>query len=341
MAWDARVLAASNVERSILGREALGRYDIIGDVHGHADKLEALLAKMGYAIVGGAWRHPTRIAVFVGDFVDRGPRQMDTIAIVRAMVEAGSALAVMGNHELNAIAWATPSLSRPGQYLRARHGEKGASNHHHHKEFLGQIGDGSGAHRDAVEWFKTLPLFLDLPEMRVAHACWHPAAIEVIKSRLGPRGILSEGVIQEALSEPLCREDGSLGLFDALELVCKGVEVDLPDGANFHDQDGFSRSKVRSRWWDPSARTFRSTAIIRPAALQSLPDSPIPDSAMVQQLRDKPFFFGHYWMTGEPAILSDCAVCVDYSAAKDGPLVACRFDGGQPLANVIFVSSRG
>jgi hypothetical protein len=40
-------------------------------------------------------------------------RSVDT---VRRMVDAGAALAVMGNHELNAIAWHTPDSRHPGEY---------------------------------------------------------------------------------------------------------------------------------------------------------------------------------------------------------------------------------
>ncbi|RYG77434.1 MAG: metallophosphatase, partial [Alphaproteobacteria bacterium] len=61
--------------------------DIIGDIHGHADRLEGLLLKLGYRQSGGAWRHPQRTAVFVGDLVDRGSQQRRTLETVRAMVE--------------------------------------------------------------------------------------------------------------------------------------------------------------------------------------------------------------------------------------------------------------
>ena len=69
-------------------------YDIIGDVHGCAGKLEQLLHTMGYAEVDGAWKHPTRQAVFVGDFIDRGPEQLRSVAIPQAMVAAGNAFVV-------------------------------------------------------------------------------------------------------------------------------------------------------------------------------------------------------------------------------------------------------
>lgn len=91
-------------------KELHGPFDIIGDVHGCADELEMLLGELGYTIAsraegnglasGPTYAHPDgRTAVFVGDLVDRGPRVLDTLRIVRNMVEAGSGLCVMGNHE--------------------------------------------------------------------------------------------------------------------------------------------------------------------------------------------------------------------------------------------------
>lgn len=39
---------------------------IIGDIHGHTEKLSALLQKLGYEFRQGAYRHPS--AIFVGRF---------------------------------------------------------------------------------------------------------------------------------------------------------------------------------------------------------------------------------------------------------------------------------
>ncbi len=76
-----------------------GPFDIIGDVHGCADELEALLGQLGYEAVerrngfgldaGPTYRHPDgRMVVFVGDLVDRGPRILDSVRIARNMLEA-------------------------------------------------------------------------------------------------------------------------------------------------------------------------------------------------------------------------------------------------------------
>jgi len=47
-------------------------FDIIGEIHGHADELKALLSNMVYSRHGRGYQHEDRKAVFVGDFVDRG-----------------------------------------------------------------------------------------------------------------------------------------------------------------------------------------------------------------------------------------------------------------------------
>jgi len=79
-----------------------GPFDVIGDVHGCFDELQELLRVLGYVVdETGTWRHADgRKAVFVGDLVDRGPRIVDTLKTVIAMVRAGSALCVPGNHDI-------------------------------------------------------------------------------------------------------------------------------------------------------------------------------------------------------------------------------------------------
>ncbi|MFE2100884.1 polynucleotide kinase-phosphatase [Streptomyces sp. NPDC059468] len=83
-----------------------GPFDIIGDIHGCASELEALLARLGYA--DGV--HPDgRTAVFVGDLVDRGPDSPGVLRRVMSMTGSGNALCVPGNHE-----------NKYGRYLKGR-----------------------------------------------------------------------------------------------------------------------------------------------------------------------------------------------------------------------------
>jgi len=83
-----------------------GPFDVIGDIHGCCDELEKLLGQLGYARESSEapFGHPGgRKAVFVGDLVDRGPRILDTLNLVRQMVRAGTALCVPGNHEVKLL----------------------------------------------------------------------------------------------------------------------------------------------------------------------------------------------------------------------------------------------
>lgn len=80
-------------------RHLSGPFDVIGDVHGCLSELQDLLAQLGYDPQHG-WQHPEgRTAIFVGDLIDRGPDSAGVLRLVRGMVAAGAALAVMGNHD--------------------------------------------------------------------------------------------------------------------------------------------------------------------------------------------------------------------------------------------------
>ena len=50
-------------------------YDLIGDIHGHADELTELLTKLGYKLRNGVWSNDHRMIIFLGDYIDRGPQQ--------------------------------------------------------------------------------------------------------------------------------------------------------------------------------------------------------------------------------------------------------------------------
>jgi polynucleotide kinase-phosphatase len=84
-----------------------GPFDIIGDIHGCREELAGLLDQLGYVPTpsgdeeGPVLRHPEgRKVVFLGDLVDRGPDTPGVLRQAMAMVEAGSALCVPGNHDM-------------------------------------------------------------------------------------------------------------------------------------------------------------------------------------------------------------------------------------------------
>jgi hypothetical protein len=205
-------------------------YDIVGDIHGHGDPLRRLLDKLGYTAFDGIFRHPKREMIFVGDFIDRGPEQREVLRIGRSMCDAESASAVLGNHEFNAIGWA--AQNEDGGFLRSH----SAKNTHQHAEFLRQFEEDSVTHQDAVNWFRSLPVWLDLPGLRVVHACWHEPSREDLMSLLDERGRLTETGIRESYRH-------GTAAHAAVEILLKGPEQRLPEGIHFIDKDGHTSGK--------------------------------------------------------------------------------------------------
>ena len=302
-------------------------YDVIGDIHGHADALENLLLKMGYARKGGTFTHPERRAIFLGDFLDRGPKIRQVLETVYPMLESGSAMAVMGNHELNGLAYHTTRPESPGEYLRPHN----PSNNRQHQATLDQVPP--DALQFHLNWIRKLPLWLDLDGLRVIHACWD----ETEKATVA-QGLEQHGGMTDEFLHSVCTPGGKV--FAPIEVLLKGKEARLPEGMSFLDADGHERMSMRTKWYLPTeGQTYRTYA------LQMDPiecDAPLTDSTIRKALpyptTEKPVFIGHYWLTApQPSLMAPNVACVDYSVAKGGFLCAYRWDGEQKLANDKFV----
>ncbi len=321
-------------------------YDIIGDVHGRADKLEVLLCVLGYEEHNGSYRYAgperERQAVFVGDLIDRGAYQIRTLELVRAMVEAGSGRIVMGNHEFNAISFATANPEIPGEFMRP-HTDK---NRNQHKAFTDQVQVRPGLYAESIEWFKSLPLWLDLDGIRIVHACWDPAEVAEVSRWVPPGTEMTTDFVVRA------NQKGSAE-HRAVEVLLKGPELSLKKYGQpgFMDGDGHIRQRARIRWWDSEARTLRDLVEI-PAGSRTadgdpypdLPGEPCPDEAVYRYRDEHPVFYGHYWRNGSPSKgddWTDNTVCVDFSAVRGGPLVAYRWNRGQGISSEHFVAHGG
>jgi Calcineurin-like phosphoesterase len=302
-------------------------YDIIGDIHGCARSLQGLLDRLGYTVRDGVYRHPARRVIFLGDFIDRGPQQRETVEIVRRMVETDAALSVLGNHEFNAIAYCTPDETR-GDYLRP-HSEK---NTRQHQEFLDAYAHTPEAYADVIDWFRTLPLWLDRGGLRVVHACWDARLIAKIEKFQGGSHLLGEDLLVQASRRGQWQ-------FDALETLLKGKEIRLPAGASFRDKEGTTRRNIRVRWWDQEATNFKEAFFGPESARTHIPEDEIAGDYLVEYSHEAPpVFLGHYWMEGEAAPLARNIACLDYSVAKPGGrLTAYRWDGEQVLEKERFI----
>jgi bis(5'-nucleosyl)-tetraphosphatase (symmetrical) len=112
----------------------------IGDVQGCADELEELLTRLRFdASRDRLW--------FVGDLVNRGPRSLDVLRIVRSLGPA--AITVLGNHDLHLLA-----LARGGAAWRDSDGG------------LQQVVAAPDS-RDLLDWLQCRPLLHHDPELGV------------------------------------------------------------------------------------------------------------------------------------------------------------------------------
>ena len=304
------------------------KYDILGDIHGCYDTFITLLDKLNYQQIDGCYQHASRKLIFVGDFVDRGPKQLEVVSCAKAMVEAGHAYAVIGNHEFNAIAYATHD-PKDGGFLR-RHS---AHNQRNHEVFLKAAEADPAVYAEIIDWFFTLPMWLELDELRVIHACWDQVTIDKIQTHYPTAPYLSKSLLHAA-SDPEQWE------YDALETLLKGKEIKLGNGHSFLDPGGVRRYNMRVRWWDATATTYRSAFMGPESALPHLSTDTIEENHLVDYpALEKPLFVGHYWMTGTPEPLASNIACVDYSIARsDGKMCAYRWDGEAVLRADKFVT---
>ncbi|MDM7459320.1 MAG: metallophosphoesterase [Paracoccus sp. (in: a-proteobacteria)] len=268
-------------------------FTIIPDIHADWKRLEASLSM-------AAGSRPA----FLGDFIDAGmdldkPDDGRVLDRVRRLVDDGQAIAVMGNHELNAILF----HRRGADSLPLRpHNKK---NRTQHRSFLDRFGIETPEAIAWTDWFlEALPLWYDKGGLRLVHACWSEPEIALIRKRR-PDGRLRTEDLPE-----IAREDTEFG--KAVKLVTSGREIPLPDGVSFVDKDGHRRHDIRLAWWRKD-KTWRDAALSVPDRA-SLPASALPKAFMTaaHPAGEGLVFVGHYKMDGTPHIENEHVLCLDY-----------------------------
>ncbi|WP_136684548.1 metallophosphoesterase [Falsirhodobacter xinxiangensis] len=252
---------------------------VIPDLHADLGRLDATLAAVSGPLA------------FLGDFIDGGADDRAVLKCVRGLIDGG-AMAVIGNHELNA------ALFQRG--LR----ENNEKNRKQHASFLAAFNEAERA--EWTDWFLTLPLWRDLGGLRIVHACWSRPDIALIAQRR-PNGLLHEDDLPEIAAE-------STPFGRAVQRIVSGPEMTLPAGHFFADKTGHPRTQMRVAWWRSDATTYREAALSVPDPL-AIPDMPLPEGIRGEiYLEDAPpVLVGHYKMAGQPHV-SGNAASLDYPA---------------------------
>jgi hypothetical protein len=236
--------------------------DIVGDVHGELTALQDLLKHLGYRPDGS---HPDeRRLVFVGDLCDRGPDSPGVVRLVRKLVEAGAAQAIVGNHELNLLRderkdgmgwWNPQRLPRDGHYGHV----KTVQNHERAGIF---------------NWMSGLPVVLERSDLRIVHAAWADAQVAMLR--------------QQQAAHP------ERGLAEHDRLWDAAWQAQLEDTGN-----RVEREREESEWAaeleDPDAKLPVLTAIAHTdLARQQINPLKLLTSGE-ERLVQEPFFAGHKW----------------------------------------------
>jgi hypothetical protein len=152
-----------------------GPIDVVGDIHGEIDALDALLEVLGYRPDGT--HRASRRLVFIGDLCDRGPDSPEVVHRVAELVRAGVAQCLLGNHELNVLRGARKEAN--GWFFAEDHDRRRGV-------FLDSRPVVDDAEREAIcEFFASMPLVLERPDLRLVHACWEQERVEVLGEQNG------------------------------------------------------------------------------------------------------------------------------------------------------------
>lgn len=275
-------------------------YDIIGDVHGEYQLLKKALLDLGYEKNGSTFSHPGRKVIFTGDFINRGPEIRKTVKTIRTMVEKGHALAILGNHEVNAIIYHmkdkdnTPLMKEPRKnYL---------SLYKTLNEYLPYADELA----DHLNWFRTLPLFLEIENFRVVHACWSNRAVDIIKQEIG-----TEKLRKKILRLYHKKPKSDIG--HSIRVLTRGVDYEVPDDLKIYNNKGDSVRSFRLAWWkDPEGETFRDMNFESKYELPAytIPQEIAPSTHFYAE-NEPIVFFGHYCRAFGPHIISHNVCCVD------------------------------
>lgn len=292
-------------------------FDIIGDVHGELQLLNQLLADLDYRQEQGVWQHPERQAIFVGDLIDKGPEAGQVLLQIKAMVEAGAAQAVVGNHELNLLRTVQDSLLDWQDEDFAYDLFDYLLDHHFddYNTLADELVSQQEALAEALIWLKKQPLWIDEPDLRVVHACWDDKAIECLKK--AKITSLNDAALNACISK-------GNPVYYAIDLIvagCQHTPLDKPD------RSGFITRRQRVRWWQ------------NPVADYEFSEVPLQRD-LAPPTSDAPVFFGHYGLQPKSELepISEFQVCTDFGVAYGGTLVAYRHTVGQAIHPQHFVA---
>jgi hypothetical protein len=301
--------------------QLLSMYDIIGDIHGHYDLLVKTLKSIGYTEHNNSYTHPERKIIFTGDIINRGDKIRSTVTLIKNMVENGDAYCILGNHELNAILYAT--LDKHGKSIRKRllrYKMPLLKTLEEYKNYPSEF-------KEVIKWFRTLPLFIDMEDFRVIHGGWNDQHIKTINKYLNGENRLRKSFLKTYL---INKE-----LNTAVNELIKGKEIHLPKDLLLKDNKGILRRHFRIKWWENADdKTFKDIAFGNRFELPeyTIPKEIVPDITPYPTYAP-PVFLGHYCLNKKALIFQNNICCIDTCVVRTQKLTVYRWQGEKKLTS--------
>ena len=268
-------------------------YDIIGDIHGHDLILKSLLKKLGYVENRDGFYHPLkRKAIFVGDFINRGPNTPRVLKIIQNMHSNKQAFCILGNHEFGLL-----------------------------QKFVLNPSEINIKISPFIPWIKSLPLFLEFPNFRVVHAAWHFSSIEKLKKEnTNDDNFIRSTMIPNSENKRAVRN------------ILQGIKVNVPKEIIYRDRFGIKRQKARIRWWDKKKNLTGNDIFPASEELINIQfaNNEILNCENYK-ITEKPLFFGHYCLPAKETKIIKNLICLDGCVSCDGQLWAYQYNNGEPI----------
>lgn len=296
-------------------------YYIIADVHGQYERLQKRLKSIGLRQKKGRYQLKAgEKLLFLGDLVDRGKNTREVVTLVHELHRQGIAEVILGNHEFNLIGYLTRKNKRG--YLR-KHTSR---NLRQCRATLKSYEGYNDLLMEHVNWFRSLPLFIEKEHFRVVHACWDHDWIQWLQEKY-PTGLMDKEFLHASFTV-------GTDEFYAIERLLKGPEIRLPFNKGLIDTDGNVRFGIRYRWWEPIKG--KRLSVLATKWKEGFNDEVVDKSMVPKKLkyrtREKMLFIGHYNFNGAPVFYKHNLLCLDCSDAIGNRIAVYRYTVGSALS---------
>lgn len=290
-------------------------FNFVGDVHGDYDGLVTKLKSEGYYFdENNILKSDHNIAIFIGDYIDRGYQNIKVLELVKSMVEAKNALAILGNHDWNWLKFNT--LNNEGKPLR----EHSIGNLKQNENTRNEWKDLSVEKQDELlNWLGDLPFYINHSEFMAGHAfISENIIIEVEKHAKSLWCSLTFNGLKEIIKKTPTIQQKIL--LDYIDIILTGFEASLPNGITFIDKGGKERDMARIKWWKLEEAKLLFDGIVNAEThngSETFRQTDFPSKTKTSILKmvgtsEKQVFFGHFQVENESDLTSGNFNCLDF-----------------------------